>query len=347
MKALFLTGKSQVEYKEIPMPECPDDGLLLKVEAVGLCGSDVRNYVHGSTKLKYPVVLGHENAGTVVEAGKDVTAFAVGDKLVLNPAIPCGSCYYCDNDNRGLCENLKVVGSDIQGGFAQYMAIPGEMIERGQILRIPEGIAFEEVVLAELLSSVIHAQEMLEIGMNDTVVIVGTGPIGCLHSQIAKLRGATTIIMADINEKRLETAKPFGATHFVNSGEVDLTKYTKDLTNGIGADVVIVAAPSAAPFQPGLEMLKKEGRLSVFAGLAKDDPWLKLDANLIHYNRLKVIGAYSYSPCDFQLGFDLLANGHINKDLVTHRLPLYEMEKGVKLIQSGDALKVVLLPHME
>ncbi|NTW71803.1 MAG: alcohol dehydrogenase catalytic domain-containing protein [Eubacteriaceae bacterium] len=347
MKALFLTGKAQVEYKEVPTPECPDDGLLLRVEAVGLCGSDVRNYTHGSTKITYPVVLGHENAGVVIEAGKDVKEYKVGDKLVLNPAIPCGKCYYCENDNRGLCENLKVVGTDVQGGFAQYMAIPGEMLERGQILRIPEGIAFEQVVLAELLSSVIHAQEMLEIGLNDTVVIVGSGPIGCLHSQIAKLRGATTIVMADINQERVDICRPFGATHFVNSAEVDLTKYVKDLTNGIGADVVIVAAPSAQPHQPALLMLKKEGRLSLFGGLSKDDPWTKLDGNLIHYHRLKVIGAYSYSPCDFQKGFDLLAGGHINMDLITHKLPLKDMEEGVKLIQTGKALKVVLLPQVE
>jgi L-iditol 2-dehydrogenase len=347
MKALVLNGKQDVEYKEILTPECPQDGFLLRVEAVGLCGSDVRNYTHGHSKLQYPAVLGHENAGIVVEVGENCSEYKVGDKLVLNPAIPCGKCYYCENDNRGLCENLKVVGTQVQGGFAQFMAVDSDIIERGQILRMPEDLAYDQVILAELLSSVIKAQEQLEVGLNDTVVIVGSGPIGCLHSQIAKLRGATTIVMADINQERVDAVRPFGGTHFVNSAEVDLVQYVKDLTGGIGADVVIVAAPSAKPHQEGLVMLKKEGRLSIFGGLSKEDPWSIMDGNLIHYNRLKIIGAYSYSPCDFKKGFDLLAGGHINMDMITHRLPLKDMEQGVKLIREGKAMKVVLLPQVE
>lgn len=347
MKALLLTGKSSVEYKEIPTPDCPDDGLLLKIEAVGLCGSDVRTYTHGHSKVKYPAILGHENAGVIEQVGKNVKDYKVGERILASPAISCGKCYYCTHNMPGLCEVLVVFGHSIPGGFAQYMVIPGEALERGQLIRIPEHIDFDQMIIVELLASVIKAQEQLEISLGDTVVIIGSGPIGCLHAQIAKLRGATTIVMADINKERLDKCVQFGGTHFVDSSKEDLVKIVKDITEDRGADVVIAAAPSSQPHQPGLEMLRKEGRLSVFGGLDKANPWSNLDANLIHYNRLSVIGAYSYSPATFAKGFDLISAGKINMNIITHKLPLSQMEEGVRLIKSGEAIKVVLLPNAE
>ena len=349
MKALVLTGKQQAEYIDVEKPVCAKDGMILKIEAVGLCGSDVRTYIHGHSKVKYPAIIGHENAGVIVEIGEDVKAdWKVGDRVIVNPAIPCGKCYYCTHDDMsGLCEILSVYGNDIPGGFAQYMAIPGVGIEKGQIIRIPDEIDFDEIIIVELLASVIKSQEHMRVSLGDTVVIIGSGPIGCLHAQIAKLRGATKIVMADINQERLDMVGKFGATHLVNSGQEDLVKIVKEITNGRGADVVIVAAPTAEPHQQGLEMLRKEGRLSMFGGLNKDNPWTKLDANLIHYNRLEIHGAYSYSFANFMQGFELVLAGKINKDIVTHKIPLKDMPEGVKLIQAGKAIKVVLKPWME
>ena len=349
MKALVLTGKEQAEYRDVEKPVCPEAGMILKIESVGLCGSDVRTYLHGHSKVKYPAIIGHENAGTIAEVGSKVRMdWKVGDRVIVNPAILCGKCYYCTHgDMSGLCEVLSVYGNDIPGGFAQYMQIPGVGVEKGQILRIPEEIDFDEIVIVELLASVIKAQEQLRIGLGETVVIIGTGPIGCLHAQIAKLRGATKIIMAGRNQERLNMAGKFGATHLVNSAGEDLVKRVKEITGDRGADVVIVAAPSAEPHQPGLEMLRKEGRLSMFGGLSKENPWSRLDANLIHYNRLEIRGAYSYSFADFMQGFELVLAGKIDKDIVTHKLPLKDMPEGVRLIQAGKAIKVVLKPWLE
>ncbi len=349
MKALVLTGKEQAEYRDVEKPSCPEDGMILKIEAVGLCGSDVRTYLHGHSKVKYPAIIGHENAGTITEIGSRVTAgWKTGDRVIVNPAIPCGKCWYCKHDTiSGLCEVLSVYGNDIPGGFAQYMQIPGVGIERGQILRIPDGIPFDEIIIVELLASVIKAQAQLRVSLGETVVIIGTGPIGCLHAQIAKLRGASTIVLAGRNQERLNLAGRFGATHLVNSASEDLVKKVKELTGGRGADAVIVAAPSAEPHQQGLEMLRKEGRLSLFGGLDKENPWSRVDANLIHYNRLEIRGAYSYSFADFLQGFELVAAGRIDKEIVTHKLPLADMPEGVRLIQAGKAIKVVLKPWME
>jgi len=349
MKALVLTGKEQAEYRDVEKPVCPEDGMILKVEAVGLCGSDVRTYLHGHSKVKYPAVIGHENAGTIAEIGAKVRAeWKVGDRVIVNPAIPCGKCYYCTHgDMSGLCEVLSVYGNDIPGGFAQYMQIPGKGIEKGQILRIPDGIDFDDIIIVELLASVIKAQEQMQVSLGETVVVIGTGPIGCLHVQIAKLRGASKIIMMGRNPERLKLAGRFGATHLVNSVDEDPVKKVREITGGRGADVVIVAAPSAEPHQQGLMMLRKEGRLSMFGGLNKENPWSTLDANLIHYSRLEIRGAYSYSFANFMQGFELVTEGKIDKGIVTHKLPLRDMTEGVRLIQAGKAIKVVLKPWLE
>lgn len=349
MKAQVLTGKGEHVYADVPRPTCERGGMLLRIDAVGVCGSDARTIKHGHAKVGYPAIIGHENAGTVVEIGPEArTDLVVGDRVVVNPAIPCGTCYYCRHDDMsGLCQILSVYGSDIPGGMAEYLAISAIGVGRGQLLKIPGDLPAEEAILVESLSSVVKAQEQMRVGLGDTVVIFGAGPIGCLQTQIARLRGAVNIVLADINGERLAMAGRFGASRLVNSAEEDIEAVVREMTDGRGADVVIVAAPSAQPHRTGLQMLRKEGRLSMFGGLPRENPWSQLDANLIHYNRLEIRGAYSYSFANFQQCHELVTAGRIDRELVTHRLPLRELAKAVELIETGRAIKVVLNPWME
>jgi L-iditol 2-dehydrogenase len=347
LKALYLTGKAQVEIRDIPIPDCPDDGLLIKIDSVGLCGSDVRTYAVGSAKINYPVILGHENTGTVAAVGGSVTGYGVGDRVVANPAIPCGKCYYCVNKMPGLCDTLEVAGTSFPGGFAQYMVFHGTMLRRGQIIKVPDGVSLEPMILTELLASVIKAQSDLQVGLGESVVIIGAGPIGCLHAMIARLRGASAVVLADVNANRLALSREYGGTHFVVSSEEDLVEAVMKITGGRGADVCISANPSAKPHQQGVELLRKEGRLSMFGGLPKDASMTTLDGNMIHYKRLRVFGAYSYSAADFAKGYDLLTEGKIDARIITHRFPLERMEDGVRAVQEGTAIKVVLKPWMD
>jgi L-iditol 2-dehydrogenase len=346
LKALYLTGRAQVEVRDIPTPDCPEDGLLIKIDSVGLCGSDVRTYAVGSAKINYPVILGHENAGIVAAVGRRAAGYAVGDRVVANPAIPCGKCYYCVNKMPGLCDTLEVAGTSFPGGFAHYMVFHGTMLQRGQIIKVPDGVDLEPMILAELLASVIKAQSDLQVGLGESVVIIGAGPIGCLHAMIAKLRGAGVIVLADVSASRIALSREYAGTHFVVSSEDDLVQRVMEITGGRGADVCISANPSAKPHQQGVELLRKEGRLSMFGGLPKDASMTTLDGNMIHYKRLKILGAYSYSAADFAKGYDLLSGGRIDSRIITHRLPLERMEDGVRAIQDGSAIKVVLKPWM-
>ncbi len=345
MKALVLKGIKQVSYEEVPTPECPRDGLLLKIEAVGLCGSDVRNYLHGHHNIKYPVILGHENVGLVVEKGDAAqTQINVGDRVVMFPGVPCGHCRWCMSGLHSLCADMQYLGMQYPGGFAEYMVIPPELLARGLLLKLPDSIASERAAEIELMSSIYAAQENARVAIGETVVIVGAGPAGCLHTEIARLRGAVNIIVADLSEKRLEMARQFSGTCFVNSGEEDLKAKVMELTGGMGADVAIVAAPTAAPHQQCIELLAPRGRLLVFGGLPHDDPWTKLDGNAIHYKELSVIGTYGYGLLGFKKAFDIVTSGRLSASVVTHVLPLAEMERGVELIGRGEAIKVVLKP---
>lgn len=348
MKALVLEGKEKIMYKEVDTPSCPEDGLLMKVDSVGLCGSDVRTYFHGHHHVTYPCILGHENAGTIIEVGNKVKGYKVGEKILVNPVLPCGECWYCQKGWQHMCSNRLTYGHHIQGGFAQYMAVPGIGLEKGQIIKIPDGVSTDEIVIVELLSSIVNAQEYADVTLGETVAIFGTGPIGCLHSEIARLRGAKEIIMIDINEERLKLSKEFSGTKFYNSTKVDVVKEILDFTQGFGVDVAIIASPSVQAQAQGLDILRKRGRLVIFGGVSAENPFTTLDSNKIHYNEIAVLGSFAYGPNNFKKAFDIVANKMIHTEgFITHVLPLSKVEDGIAAVKSGDALKVVLKPHME
>lgn len=348
MKALVLEGKEKFVYKDVALPQCPPDGLLIKIDSVGLCGSDVRTYFHGHHHITYPCILGHENAGTIVEIGTDIKDYKVNDKIIVNPVLPCGKCWYCQNGWQHMCSDRLTYGHHIQGGFAEYMAVPGIGLERGQIIKIPQDVSTDDIVVVELLSSVINSQEYANVTLGETVAIFGAGPIGCLHSEVARLRGAKKIIMIDINDKRLELSEKFSVTYTINSSKVDLKKAIFNLTEGFGVDIVISATPVVETQAQGLDLLRKRGRLVLFGGVSAENPYTTLDSNKIHYNELAVLGSFAYGPNNFQKAFDLIVNKMINTNgFITHVLPLKDAEKGIKEIKAGNALKVVLKPGIE
>lgn len=345
MKALVLEGKEEFVFKDVEMPVCPKDGLLIKVDSVGLCGSDVRTYFHGHQHVHYPCILGHENAGTIIEVGSEVEGFALGEKIIVNPVLPCGKCWYCNKGLQNLCTDRLTYGHHIPGGFAEYMVVPGIGLERGQVLKIPQGVSTDEIVIVELLASIVNSQEYADVTLGNTVVIIGTGPIGCLHSEVARLRGAQKIIMIDLNDERLEMAKKFSGTHFINSSVENATQKVMEITEGFGADVAIVAAPSVQAQSEGLGMLRRRGKLVIFGGVSKDDPISKFDSNKIHYDEIAVLGAFAYGPNDFKRAFDLVVSKMVKMEgFITHVLPLEDAVEGIGEIRSGNALKVVLKP---
>lgn len=346
MKAAVFHGPNDLRLENLPVPVIAQDQLLLKVEACAICGSDVRTYRFGASNITEPVTLGHEIAGTIVEAGRSLTGFFPGQRVAVAPAIPCGECRYCTRGIETVCDNLRSIGYQFHGGFAEFMAVPFSAIKAGCVNTVPEGLSFAEATLAEPLACAINGQELLNVGLDDTVAILGAGPLGCLHADLAKIRGARQVILVDLREQRLKLARQFAADVFINAEQENVQEKVLEETRGVGASVVIVAAASGAAQQQALLLAAKHGRISFFGGLPKTSPFTSINANLIHYRELFVMGAYGSKPKHNKQALELLASGQVHAlGLIGMRVPLERIEEGMDAVAQGRVLKVIVQPN--
>jgi L-iditol 2-dehydrogenase len=344
MQAAMMYGPNDIRVEDIPRPKCPPGGLILKVMAVGLCGSDIRNMATDSCEGKYPHIFGHEIVGFVDELDAEVPKYKIGDRLYIYPEDHCLKCESCRD---GHSENCTDPGDYIarQGGFAGYVPVTKEQLERDSVFELPAGVSFERASLSEPLSSVYACQENIDITLGDTVVIIGAGPIGCFHAQLAKLRGAARVIMLEINDARLAMTKRFGADFIINSTKEDPVQRVKEITEGRGADKVISANPSVRAQAQSIYMARQGGIVVFFGGVPKGS-LCELDTNYIHYHNLWIYGHFGASSLQVQKAFELAISEKFPADkFITHVFPLKEINQGIELVRNGEAIKVVLLPN--
>jgi L-iditol 2-dehydrogenase len=344
MQAAFSIDVKQFELREVPAPEPPPEGLVLDVKACGVCGSDLRRWREGPPPDVVGFIPGHEVAGVVSAVGDNVQNYKIGDRIAIAPDVHCGTCYYCRRGLFNLCDDLHLVGitPGYPGGFAEQMALTGEILRHGIVHHIPEELPFASGALAEPCSSVLAAHEKTGTRLGDTVVVMGAGPIGCIHVAVSKARGAE-VIVSEPNARRQGMAQRFNPTAIVAPD--DLATAVQDLTAGIGADLVICANPVAATQTQAVEIVRKGGRVVLFGGLPKDDPTTHLDGNRIHYGEIEVVGAFSYHPTMHALALDTLARNLIDADLlITHTFPLSEITEAFAVAAGGEALKVMVVP---
>ncbi len=347
MKAVVYRGPGRVACEDMPYPELPVDGLILKVTVCGICGGDLRAYKHGLRSDREWQILGHEISGVVAEVGRDVPDYHVGDRLAVAADVSCHRCYYCQHAYFNLCEEWKLLGLDYPGGLADYMQLPEAILRRGIVHRIPDSLSDVRSALAEPASSVLFAQQTLNIQPGEVVVIFGDGPIGALHAQIARLRGAKPIIVG-ITGGRLEMFlnNDLGTWKVFNNLTQDVVAEVRALTAGRGADAAIVAAPVKTVQAQAVEVVRKRGRVGLFGGLPKDDPITPLDSNRIHYNEISVTGNFSYHPDMHAVALDLLDRGLIEADkIITAAYPIERVLDAFNAAMNATELKVVLTPN--
>jgi len=343
LKALVYHGIQDFRIEEIENPVCPSKGLLLKVKACGLCGTDVRTYFGGHKSVTPPWIIGHEIAGIAKEVGNQTKGFHKGDHLVVAPVVYCGKCPFCLQGKYYLCQNVKEIAQHWPGGFAEFIAIPQEALKLGNVEVIPQGLSFEEAAISEPPSSCLNAQDRAQVGMGDSVVIIGAGSVGCFHCEIARIRGALKIIMVDLLNERLKLAERFSPDLLIDSSHSGYLKKINNETEGLGADVVIVACSSIKAQQDALEIARNGGRVIFFGGLPPGKSSSSLDANLLHYKNLRVLGAYGFSPEHHRLSLELMSKGKIDaKKYITHVVSLKNIIEGIKAVKEGKALKVVV-----
>jgi L-iditol 2-dehydrogenase len=344
MKAAFLAGPRQLAMREVAPPAVPVDGVLVDVKACGVCGSDLRRWKEGPPAGSDGIVPGHEIGGIVTAAGPLATAYRVGQHLAIGPDVHCGRCYYCQRGLYNLCDHLEFLGitPGYPGGLSEQIALDGRILANGIVHPLPDDMTFEQGALAEPCSSVLAAHDKAATSLSDTVLIMGGGPIGCLHIIVARARGAR-VIVSEPNAGRRDLARRFAPDAVLDPFRDDLPARISELTNGIGVDIAVCANPVAVTQTQAVQLVRKGGRVVLFGGLPKANPMVSLDSNRIHYGEIGVVGAFSYHPRYHGLALDLLRRNVIGSQLVTHTFGLNDVAAAFAMADSGDALKVMVL----
>jgi len=345
MKAVKLYGVGDLRLEIVDKPEAGLGEVIAKIKAALTCGTDVKTFVRGHPKMekrKEPRIFGHEWAGDVVEMGAGVTGLEEGMRIVASDQVsPCLKCYFCKKEQYNMCENPTV----ISGTYAEYIKIPEWAVKTGGILKIPDNLSYEEAALYEPLSCCIHGIERSNIRIGDTVAIIGSGPVGLCHLQLAKTCGAEKVIISDLVDFRLKVAEKLGADETINAKNEDPVKKVKELTGGYGADVVIEAVGTPNTWEQAISMARKGGLVNEFAGCAAGTE-IRIKTERLHYDELTIIGSYWATHRDAKKALDLLASGRVQaKPIITHKMKLEDVNEAFKILTTTkEALKIALIP---
>ena len=345
MLANVYHGPRDLRVERVPLPEVGPGDLLLKIEVAAVCASDVRVF-KGEKKAKPGTVLGHEFVGEVAMKGKEVEGFSIGDRVTVYPVVFCGSCFYCQGGHQNMCVHRKTLGYDYNGGFAEYILIPKQLVRLGNVVKVPEKLSSEEAALTEPLGCSLNGIKVLDLQVGGTLLIVGSGPMGLMLLMAAKSSGAGKILVSELDEERRNFAKRIGADVVIDPSEEDLVSRVMEETDGLGVDasVVSVGAPKAA--EGALQALRKEGRINFFAGFPVGSE-IVIDPNLIHYKMLHVTASQNAPLITFKRALRMMSEGRIDvKPLITDRFPLEDVKVAIEKRIRLEGLKPEIIPSM-
>jgi len=341
-----VEAPGKLTVKETAIPEIGDDSALLKVESVAICGSDLRILNHGNPRVTLPAVMGHEAAGVVVKAGKNVTRVKEGDRVALGADVPCGQCRWCRDGKGNNCAVNYAVGYQIPGAFTQYMELTPLLLNNGPVTPIPDNITFDQAALAEPLACAVNGLELVNMFVGKSLVILGLGPIGTMMIDLTRAMGAVKVIGVQRSRTRMEIAQQYNADVYIFSEEEDVVERCIAETNGEGPDVVVTSCGSVDTHRQAIEMVAHRGYVNLFGGLAKDAPPLTIASNLIHYKECFVTGSHGSVPRQHEIAVRLIAQGIVRVEpLVTHRFPITQINEAFDVMASRQGMKVIVHPH--
>lgn len=347
MLAAVYHGPQDLRLEQAPIPVIGDGEVLLRVLNANICGTDLR-ILHGGHR-KYPLgtvrIPGHEVIGEIAESGLQVTGFHVGQRVFVAPNIGAGSSRETLSGNNNLDPNYEAIGITLDGAFAEYVRIPAEFLRQGNLMPVSTTVDPAVGALIEPLACVLRGQNAVNLRSGDVVVVMGAGPIGVLHVLLARLRGAARILVSEPSAGRRAQALQLGADAVVDPLNEDLAEAVQVESQGRGADVVIVAAPSGPAQESAIEIAAIGGRINFFGGLPKDAPFIHLNSNDVHYKELIVTGTTACSTYDCLRAADLVNAGRLDlSPLVTSRFPLREALAAFQAAADGQNLRVTLEP---
>jgi L-iditol 2-dehydrogenase len=348
MKAQVFRGVNQLSYEEIPQPQLGADEVLVQVKVVGLCQSDIK-------KIRYPLyepprIFGHETAGAIAAVGSAVKNWQVGQRVVVMHHIPCMHCAYCLNENFSMCDVYKNVTttagfSPSGGGFAEYVKVPGHIVQQGGLIPIPDDITYEQASFVEPTNCCLKAVKKAQIAPGQTVLVTGAGPIGLMFIMLIKYFGGRAIA-TDLIPSRLEKALSVGAEAAFNARDSDLPAKIAALTEGMGVDTAILAVPSDKAFFQALDCTRKGGKILFFAEFP-DELEIPINPNVLYRREIDLMGSYSSSFKVQSLAADIVFRKRIDVDaLVSDRYPLSDLAAAVEraVAPTPETLKILIYP---
>jgi L-iditol 2-dehydrogenase len=344
MLAAKLYGKNDLRVERIPIPAINDDELLIRVKAATICGTDVRMYLNGATgaDAENPLVLCHEFAGDIEALGARVSNYHIGQRVAVAPNIGCGVCDRCVSGSSHHCDKLTAIGIHLDGGFAEFVRIPSAAVRLGNVTPIADSVSYAAAAVNEALSCAYSAFERYGVNPGETVVIIGAGAIGLMHSRLAKMAGAAKIILNDLSQARL--AECASLAPYVNTVKDNLYGRVMEETAGAGANVIIIACSAASAQRDALVLAALDGRVNFFGGLPKGKEMVELNTNLIHYKQISVTGTTRASHAHYRKTLDFIASGLVDADsLITHRYPLEDIQKAFENAVAAVGLRQAII----
>jgi 2-desacetyl-2-hydroxyethyl bacteriochlorophyllide A dehydrogenase len=343
MKALVHTAPFHFDFREVPRPQPGEDEVLVRVKACGICGSDVHGYTGTTGRRIPPIIMGHEASGVAEALGRNVRDLAVGDRVTFNSTVYCNQCAACRQGRMNLCQNRKILGVSTpafraDGAMAEYVVVPWWITHR-----LPDALSFEEAALIEPAAVSLHAVRITPIDVNDVVVVVGAGQIGLFTLQVARVKGAGTIVVLDVKEERLALARQLGADVTINSGSADVAGEMRRAVARPDADAVLEAVGMEATVRLAMDLTKLGGNLTLIGNVT---PEVRLKLQDIVMRELTIRGSAAIAG-EYRACLDLMASGRIQaKPLISRIVPLAEGQQAFDALHRGDAglMKIVLQP---
>ena len=349
MRAAIWHGPGEMTVGDVPQPVCPADGVLLRVTACGICGTDVRTFFNGDRRISPGAVLGHEICGEIIEVGTEANGdlrATAGDRVHVISTLYCGHCSLCRSGNEHLCQQGGLMGFDFQGAYAELVAVPEVALKN--VFPIPEGLDDVHATFADPLSDAICGHKDMDIGLEQIVVVIGAGPVGTAHVALALAQGADTVHLLETSPQRLDLARSVlgdAPVEYVDVSATDSVAYVHGVTTD-GAERVIVACSNAQAQEQAMEMSAPRGRVLFFGGLPKGTTSIAFPSNVLHYREVQVHGSYASRYRDQVQALEMLRRNTRNiRGVVSDVVSLDDTPEAFQRIRRGEALKVVVTPN--
>jgi threonine dehydrogenase-like Zn-dependent dehydrogenase len=341
MKAAVVHGVNDIRIEEYPTPVAGKGEVIVNTKIAGICATDIKTLLGQGIPKDLPTILGHEVVGEIAATGDGVTSFAIGDRVAVYPIAVCGKCYYCRQGRHNLCEAEFGLGHGIEGGFAEFVRLPKEIVDIGGVVKLADDFSYEDAVFAEPLSCTLAAARTCRLKKDATVLIIGAGPMGLMHLKMAKWFGCK-IMIADLADDRLSLAGKMGADHLINSGQDNLAEQVKTITDGRGADAVIISLGIPQVIEDNIKLTAKGGVCNIFGGPPPSE--IKLDPRWLHYMEITLTGTFASTPADFKECLGLISDKSIVvSDLLSHKFSLDNFLDAVEKAKNQEMIRGIVV----